>query len=57
MKELEKIVQNPQTDLYGPIPNAPDYSIFREILVIADHNAYHLGEFGILRGLLGEWAQ
>ena len=50
------LVQNPQTDLYSPIPHGyGGHTIFREVLVLADHNAYHIGEFGILRQVVGIW--
>jgi hypothetical protein len=53
---LVAIVQNPQTDLYAQIPHgAAGHNILREILVVADHNAYHIGEFGILRQVVGNW--
>ena len=48
--ELISIINDPQTDLYSPIPHGYDgHTILREILIVADHNAYHIGEFGILR--------
>jgi len=34
---------------YQSLLHAPDYHVFRGILLIADHNAYHLGKFIILR--------
>lgn len=53
---LIDIINNPATDLYAPIPHGyGGHTIFREILVVADHNAYHIGEFGILRQMLGLW--
>lgn len=53
---LVQMVMNPQTDLYAPIPHGYDgHTILREILVVADHNAYHIGEFGILRQIMGIW--
>jgi hypothetical protein len=54
-QSLHDIVSDPGTDLYSPIPHAPDYTIFREILVVSDHNAYHIGEFTILRQVMGSW--
>jgi len=51
----EKLVNDPGTNLYQPIPHAPEYNIFREILLIADHNAYHLGELVVLRKVLSIW--
>ncbi len=56
LAELVAIVKNPQTDLYAPIPHGSDgHNILREILVVADHNAYHIGEFGILRQVVKNW--
>ncbi len=51
-REMEKIVKNPDTDLTALMPQGEKYTILREILVAADHNAYHLGEFGLLKGAL-----
>jgi len=42
----------PDTDYFSPLPHAPGYNIFRELLLIADHNAYHLGELITLRQFL-----
>jgi len=52
---VEELVNDLNTNLYQPIPHAPEYSIFREILLIADHNAYHLGELVVLRKALSIW--
>jgi hypothetical protein len=32
-----------------------DYTVLREILLVADHNAYHIGEFAVLRQVMGMW--
>lgn len=55
LQAIEALVKDPQTDLTAPLPHAPDYTIFREILLVADHNAYHIGELGILRQIVGLW--
>ncbi len=52
LKAISKLVKNPKTDFFAPIPHAPDYTILREVLVVADHNAYHLGEFVSIRRIL-----
>ena len=53
---LVEIVQDPARDLTAQIPQGQEgHTILREILVVAAHNAYHIGEFGILRGTLGLW--
>lgn len=55
LKTIEEIVKNPATDFYSDLPHAKGYTILREVLLVADHNAYHIGELGILRGVLGLW--
>jgi hypothetical protein len=55
LQSLRDIVADPETDLYAPIPHAEDYTIFREILVVSDHTAYHIGEFAVLRQVMGTW--
>ena len=50
------IIQDPQTDLYAPIPHgSKEHTILREVLITAEHNAYHIGEFAILRQVVGIW--
>ncbi len=55
LQAIKDLVQDPHTDFFGPIPHAPDYTIFREVLLVADHNAYHIGEFAILRQVMETW--
>jgi hypothetical protein len=55
MQAIEELVQDPGTDFFGPIPHAPEYTVFREVLLVADHNAYHIGEFAILRQVMETW--
>jgi hypothetical protein len=44
------------TDLLARVPHDPDGpSILHELLLVADHNAYHLGQLIVLRRLLGAW--
>jgi hypothetical protein len=37
------------------IPNTPGHTILREVRLVGDHNAYHIGEFVILRQVMGTW--
>ncbi len=55
LQALQELVRDPATDLVAPIPHAPDYTVLREILVAADHNAYHVGEFALFRQVLDPW--
>ena len=52
---LRAIAVDPQTDLWAPIPQGAGQTIAREIMVVADHNAYHIGEFAIMRQVVGTW--
>jgi len=54
-QEMRKLVLDPKTDLTAPIPHASGQTILREILLLADHNSYHLGQLVLLRRLLGAW--
>ena len=57
LRALEKLVEDPRTDLYAPIPWGDGQTILREALLVADHNAYHLGELLMIRRLLGAWKE
>ncbi len=52
---VKALVSDPATDLYAPIPHGDGQTILREVLLVADHNSYHLGELVLLRRLLGAW--
>lgn len=55
LKAMEDLVGDSKTDLYARIPWGDGQTILREALLIADHNAYHLGELLMIRRLLGAW--
>ncbi len=55
LKAMERLVANPKTDLFARIPHGQGQTVLREALLVADHNAYHLGQMVMLRKLLGEW--
>ena len=50
--EFNKILNDPSRDLYQPFPWGEGQTLFREALLIADHNAYHLGQLMLVRRLL-----
>lgn len=52
---LEKMAGDPATDLFAPLAHAKDYTIFRQILLAADHNAYHIGELSMMRQVMQAW--
>ena len=43
LKRMEDLVADPSTDLFAKIPHGDGQTILREALLVADHNAYHLG--------------
>ncbi len=55
LKAMCDLVADPSTDLYVRIPHGDGQTILREALLVADHNAYHLGELVLVRRLLGAW--
>jgi hypothetical protein len=57
-KDLEKfkmLLAKPGADLYKPFRWGTGQNLLREALLIADHQAYHIGELVMLRRLLGCW--
>lgn len=55
LKAMQNLVANPQMDLFAKIPWGDGQTILREALLVADHNAYHLGQLLDVRRLLGAW--
>ena len=47
------MINDPKTNLYVRIPHGTDQYILKEIMVVADHTAYHIGEFAIIRQVMG----
>jgi uncharacterized damage-inducible protein DinB len=52
---LQGLAANPAIDLLATIPHGTGQTYLREILLVADHNAYHIGQIVALRRLLGIW--
>jgi hypothetical protein len=51
------LIENPKSDLHAAIAHGQGKNILREALVLADHNAYHLGQLVDLRRALGLWPE
>jgi hypothetical protein len=52
---LREMVADPTRDILAPIPRTPGHTLARGVRIIGDHNAYHVGEFAILRQVMGSW--
>jgi DinB superfamily len=49
---MRDLVADENTDLYAKIPHGDGQTILREALLVADHNAYHLGQLVLLKRML-----
>jgi uncharacterized damage-inducible protein DinB len=54
---MQDLVAQPATDLFAPLPHGDGQTALREALLVADHNAYHLGQMVVVRRLLGTWEE
>jgi DinB family protein len=52
LKAMRKLMADKKTDLYVRIPHGDGQTILREALLVADHNAYHLGQLLLLKRML-----
>jgi DinB superfamily len=55
LEAIVAIVADEGTDLFSTVPSNREHTILREALIVADHNAYHIGELGILRQIENAW--
>ncbi|HET6325975.1 MAG TPA: DinB family protein [Planctomycetaceae bacterium] len=57
LRAMQSLVADPATDLFTPLPHGDGQTTLREALLVADHNAYHLGQLIVVRRLLGAWKE
>src|SRR5213595_775991 len=57
LKAIEELVAEKRIDLFAKIPWGDGQTILREALLVADHNAYHIGQLVDVRRLLGAWPE
>ena len=55
LRAMISLVTNPRTDLHRAFPWGDGQTLLREALLLADHNAYHVGQIVDLRRALGIW--
>lgn len=53
--ELQRLATEPTLELFDTIPHGTGQTYIRELLVVADHDAYHIGQLVLTRRLLGSW--
>jgi len=54
-RAMEALCLDASRDLFEPFPWGDGQNLLREILLLADHNAYHIGQLVQLRRALGCW--
>ncbi len=52
---LKQLALNASVNLMDKVPAGEDQTYLRELLLVADHTAYHLGELVVVRRALGAW--
>jgi hypothetical protein len=55
LKRLDALLADPRVDIFAPVAFANNKSVLRCTFLVLDHNAYHLGEFAILRQVMDLW--
>lgn len=55
LDEMRELISDSKHDLFTPIPHGSGQTLLRQALLIADHNAYHLGQLVLVRKALGAW--
>ena len=54
-QELQELATNTSIDLDARIPHGSGQTYLREIILVADHGAYHIGQIVLVRRVLGIW--
>lgn len=55
-EELKKLAMDTRIDLFAKIPHGSGQTYLRELILVADHNAYHVGQIVAARRALGNWS-
>ena len=53
---MQAIARDTAIDLFAKIPHGEGQTYMREILLVADHASYHVGQLVLLRRALGNWS-
>jgi len=55
IEEMRELIRDPENDLQTVFSHGDGQTLFREAMLIVDHNAYHIGQIVLIRRLLGSW--
>jgi uncharacterized damage-inducible protein DinB len=56
-RAMARLLEDRNTNIFAKIPHGSGQTILREALLLVDHNAYHLGQFVLVRRSLGAWKE
>ena len=54
-RAMQKLAADPKVELTARIPHGSGQTYLRELVLVADHTAYHVGQLVLVRQLLGAW--
>jgi uncharacterized damage-inducible protein DinB len=54
-RAMQRLARDARVDLFAKVPHGSGQTVLREILLVADHNAYHVGQIVDVRRALGAW--
>jgi hypothetical protein len=55
LRSLEGIALDDDRDLLAVLEGTPGHTALRELMLVGNHNSYHIGEFAALRQVMGSW--
>jgi hypothetical protein len=55
--DLTRMIEDPKTDLYGKVQGGHHATFLLELVILANHTAFHLGEFAVMRQVMGTWGK
>ena len=55
VERLQRLVRDPDFDLFAAVPWGNGQTHIREVMLVFDHTAYHVGQIVLVRRLLGAW--
>jgi uncharacterized damage-inducible protein DinB len=57
LDECKAMAQNQEIELTTEIPHGEGRTYLRQLLLVAEHNSYHLGQIVLIRKLLKDWTE
>lgn len=55
LEEMRNMLRDRENELHKPFEHGSGQTLFREAMLIVDHNSYHIGQIVQIRRLLGSW--